>query len=88
MIDDGINPAQKLLQYAEDKEVSDVIIAINKITLANGANVASISVACCQLLAQIISRSDQVAAEMRAGIMTLIDGYAMEATLMSDDPPP
>ena len=59
--------------------VRRVISAINRETRARQATRADVIVACAQILGQSIAPGGpEIAAEMREGIMSMIDGYAME----------
>lgn len=62
--------------------VMGIILAINEETLAHRANRADVIVACAQILGQSIAPgAPEIAAEMREGIMAMIDGYAMEVAI-------
>jgi hypothetical protein len=57
--------------------VKSVVSSINLTTHARTANQADVIVACAMILGQSIDGPD-IAAEMRRGIMAMIDGFAME----------
>lgn len=62
--------------------VMGILMAINEETLAHRANRADVIVACSQILGQSIAPGGpEIAAEMREGIMAMIDGYAMEVAI-------
>jgi cytochrome c-type biogenesis protein CcmH/NrfF len=59
--------------------IRHAIQGINRETLLRRANHADVILACAQILGQTIAGSGpDIAAEMRSGIMSMIDGYAME----------
>jgi hypothetical protein len=65
--------------------VETVVRAIDDATLSKRLNRADVIVACAQILGQSITPSGPfIAAEMRQGIMALIDGYAMQVALGAD----
>jgi hypothetical protein len=62
---------------SSDEGVMAVIDALNALSAARRCNIADVLVGCAQMLAQTITFADpEIAKEIRAGIMTLIDGYA------------
>lgn len=70
---------------ATNAEVRAVIEALNELTGSCRASGASVMVACAQILGQSISDSGpEISVEMRAGLLSLVDGFAMQtATLES-----
>ncbi len=62
---------------ADSTQVKAVIDAINGLTHARQANRAAVIVACAQIIGQNIQGESAVADEMRAAIITMIDGYAL-----------
>jgi hypothetical protein len=75
--------ANVILKGVTKNGAQRLVLAVNHETQANRANRADVIVACSQILAQNITAEPSIAAEIRTGIMTLIDGYAMEvATLV------
>jgi hypothetical protein len=66
---------------APDREVCVVIDAINVRTASYQANRGAVIVACAQILAQSIVGEPSISAEIRAGIVALIDGFAMQAAI-------
>lgn len=70
--------AQLIRDAASDVDVISVIRAINNVTASYRANRAAVIVACAQILAQDITGEPEVAAEIRAGIRSMIDGYAIQ----------
>jgi hypothetical protein len=64
-------------------QVHEVISAINKLTGARRTNGASVMVACAQILGQSISDAGpEIAAEMRLGLMAMVDGFAMQTATL------
>lgn len=62
--------------------VERILLAVNLETHTKRANVADVVVACAQMLGQTVSAAGpDIAAEIRQGIMAMIDGYAMEVSL-------
>ena len=60
----------------------EIITAVNAIVAAGRANRGSVVVAYAQLMAQTIAQSGpDVAPEIRQGIMTLIDDYALRLAM-------
>lgn len=80
------NAWQRMIrQGASDAEVAIMINAINTTTKAGRINRASVIAACAQVLAQCIGDSPpNIASEIRAGILAMIDGFAMEHTLTKE----
>jgi hypothetical protein len=65
--------------------VETVVRAINGATLSKRSNRADVIVVCAQILGQSITPGGPfIAAEMRQGIMALIEGYAMQVALGAD----
>jgi len=74
--------SQLILAESKDVQVSAVIGAINDLTAAKQATVASVMVGCAGLLGQCIAMADPtIAPEMRAAIADLIDGFAMQSVV-------
>lgn len=70
--------ANTILEATKDHEVIAVLDAVNRLTHTHKANRGAVIVACAQMLAQTIVAADpDVAREVREGIMTLIDDYAI-----------
>ena len=71
-----------IISGARDEGVVAIVAAINAATAARQANAGSVVVACSQVLGQIIARAGpEIAPEIRAAIMGLIDDHAMRAVL-------
>lgn len=72
--------ASVIRRAIRDDAVDLVIKTINGLTGSAGSiNNASLMSACAQILAQSITKAPpDIAPEVRAGIMELIDGYAMQ----------
>lgn len=71
--------AQVIRRGVSDGGVRRIILAVNRETATKGANMADVIVACAQMLGQSFApESPGVAAEMRRGIMAMIDGFAMQ----------
>jgi hypothetical protein len=68
---------------SSDLSVIGVILAVNEETRARRANRADVIVACAQILAQNISPANDMAAEVRQGIMAMIDGFAMQVAVQA-----
>jgi hypothetical protein len=69
--------ANLVILGATDDGARAVVDAINKLTRAGPTNRACVIVACTQILAQNITQAGpDIAAQVREGIMTLIDDYA------------
>jgi hypothetical protein len=65
---------------AADADIVAVLEVINELTASTKVNQAAVMVACAQILAQSITRAPlDVAGEVRAGILSLIDGLAMQS---------
>jgi hypothetical protein len=79
--------ANLVIAGARDEEAIKVVKAINRLTVSGECNRGSIITACAQILAQCITGAPpNVAAEVRAGIMGLIDDFAMRlATATSEE---
>lgn len=74
--------ARLLWDGAADAEVIAVIEAINGLTASKRANRAAVMVACAQILAQNVTQAPlDLAAEIRAGVLALIDGFAMQSAV-------
>ena len=75
---DGRRCAYSFRAGSHDDETAAIVDAVNMITKAGQANTGSVVIACSQILAQTIARAGpEIAPEVRAGILTLIDDYAM-----------
>jgi hypothetical protein len=75
---DGRHWANSFRAGSHDDEAAAIVDAVNMITTAGHANVASVVLACSQMLAQTIAHAGpEIAPEVRAAILTLIDDYAM-----------
>ena len=70
--------AQVIRNKSSDGGVISVIEAINKQTDMHRANMADVIVSCSQILAQSIAGDASIAAEIRQGIISMIDGYTMQ----------
>lgn len=66
---------------ANDAGCEAVVAAVNAVTRDRIiANIACVIIALTQILGQVIANANpDIATEVRAGIMRLIDGYAMRA---------
>ena len=62
---------------ATNEGIQAVVAAINLQTASGQTTRGSVIVACTQVLAQAITGAPDIAAAMRAGILALLDGYAM-----------
>jgi hypothetical protein len=72
---------------AHDDRVQRVIEAINRETHMAHAKLADVIVACVQILGQTVANAPSdpvIAGEIRRGIMSLIDGYAMQFATNTD----
>jgi hypothetical protein len=70
--------ANVIIRGAKEDGAMAIIEAINQITASGRANTGSCAVACAQILAQIVVQADpRDAPEVRQGIMSLIDDYAI-----------
>jgi hypothetical protein len=75
--------ARVILAGANDDEGQLVIETINELTASKRVNRGSVMIACVQMLGQAIADAPpDVAREVRAGIMALIDGYAMKNAVL------
>lgn len=64
----------------DDREAEAVVNAINAVTARREAKSGAVMIACTQVLAQCITQAPlDVATEVRAGILALIDGFAMQS---------
>lgn len=78
--------AAAIQRGAPDEQVFAIIDAINVLTAAGNANRAALMVAAAQLLAQSITAAPRnIAPDIRAGIMVLIDGFAMQFAVDDED---
>lgn len=67
---------------ARDSEIKAVIAALNDLTADRRANQGAVIVACSMVLGQaVVNGGPEIAAEMRAGIASLIEGFAMQVAL-------
>lgn len=66
---------------ASDRGVGNILQAVNVATKLELSNRADVIVACAQILAQNITANPTIAAEIRLGIMSMIDGYAMRVAI-------
>lgn len=74
--------AQIIISKATDEEISVVIGRINDATISGDVSRASVIVGCAQVLAQCIAGADaDISQEVRAGIISLIDGFAMQVAV-------
>lgn len=79
--------ADVIIQGASDRETIAVIQAINAVTAERRANLAAVMVACAQILAQSITNADpDIAGEVRAGVLALVDGFAMQSAIQEPQP--
>ena len=70
--------ANLIIQGALQEGAMAVIDAVNVLTHSGKANRGSVIVACAQMMAQtIVAANPADAREVRAGIVALIDDYAM-----------
>ncbi len=73
--------ARVIQNGTSDRDVRAVISAINE----SGVNGAAVMVACTQVLAQSITdASPDIAREVRAGLLALIDGYATRLAMIGE----
>lgn len=71
---------------ATETGVGSIIDAINANTNRRGGKNSDMIVACAQILGQIIVNSGPgIAADMRKGIIDLIDGYSMQVAVGRHD---
>lgn len=71
---------------AKARDAERVIAAVNGLTARGEANAGTVIVACTQILAQCITQAPpDVAAEVRNGIMTLIDDFAMQSAIQGTE---
>lgn len=69
--------ANVILNNARDEQAERVVQAVNNLTATRDVNAASVIVAYAQILAQSITQAPpDVAAEVRNGILTMIDDFA------------
>lgn len=66
---------------ASDQGVGNILQAVNVATKLEMSNRADVIVACAQILAQNIAAEPTIAAEIRLGIMSMIDAYAMRIAM-------
>lgn len=65
---------------APETEIRAIVDVVNKLTASGLVSRAAIIVACAQILAQNITGAPpDVAPEIRAGILALVDGFAMQS---------
>jgi hypothetical protein len=77
----GNKSGRLILDSAPGREVCVVIDAIDVLTASHQANRGAVTVACAQILAQIIIGQPSMSTVVRAGIVALIDGFAMQAAI-------
>lgn len=74
--------ARVIQNGATASQVREVIGAINRLTGTHRTNGASVMIACAQILGQSITDAGpEIAAEMRAGLLSLVDGFAMQTAM-------
>jgi hypothetical protein len=74
--------ARLIRDGATEAEVIAVIQAINELSWSRQANRAALTVACAQILAQNVTQATpDIAADIRTGIVALIDGFAMQSAI-------
>ena len=74
--------AQIIRDGSSDEGVRWVILAVNRETAARRSNRGDVMVACAQILGQSIAEGGpEIAAEVRQGILSMIDGYTMEVAV-------
>lgn len=73
--------ARMIRDGASDRGVGNIIQAVNTATKLEMSNRSDVIVACTQILAQNIAGDRTIAAEIRLGIMSMIDGYAMRVAV-------
>lgn len=78
----GRHFAKVIREGCEAWQVRGVIDEINALSRAHRANRAAIIMACAQILGQNISGEPEVAKEMRAAILELVDGFAMHSATL------
>lgn len=72
--------ARVIRDGTSDEQVVQIIQVLNALTHQRKARCGALIVACSQVLAQVITQAPlDVAPEIRAGILSLIDGYAMQS---------
>ncbi len=82
MSQSGQRWARLIREGATEAEVIAVIQAINELSWSRQANRAALTVACAQILAQNVTQAPpDIAAEIRDGILALIDGFAMQSAI-------
>jgi hypothetical protein len=80
--EDAKHWARTIRSGSRSEGIDATVGAINRLTASGGANRADVIVACAFVLAQNIpAGGDFIAAEMRHGIMALIDGFAMKVAM-------
>lgn len=77
--------ARLIMERAEDSEGDELFHAINALTKSGRINRSSLIVACSQMLAQCITDAPRDGREIRAGILSLIDGFAMSKAVKDED---
>lgn len=83
---DGQYWAQLFIERMRQAETDAVLRAVNSLTGSGQVNRASVVFAACEILGQSIAQAPlDVAAEVRAGIMALLDGAAMRAATHEAD---
>ncbi|HEY4153525.1 MAG TPA: hypothetical protein VGM38_09410 [Pseudolysinimonas sp.] len=84
---DGKEWARAIQNGATELQVRAVICAINRLTGSQRTNGAAVMVACAQILGQSIADAGpDIASEMRAGLLTLVDGFAMQVAVAGTEP--
>jgi hypothetical protein len=79
--------ANLIIASANEQATTEVVRLINMLIRARKTNQASVIVACTQILAQCITLApSDVAAEVRIGIMGLIDDFAMRIATSESGP--
>lgn len=74
--------ANTIRQGARDDDAALVVDAINHLTATHRVNNGSVILACTQVMAQtIVNAPPGNAREVREGIISLIDDYAMRVAL-------
>jgi hypothetical protein len=81
MTETGQEWARIIQQGAPDRAVCAIISAVNAMSAEVQANRAAIIVACAQVLAQNITGEPTLSSEVRAGILALVDGFAMQSAI-------
>jgi hypothetical protein len=78
--------ADAIRKGADAGRSNDIVRSINEATANRRANRGDVMVACASILAQsIVSAGPDDAADMRAGIAALIDGFAMQLAVGGSD---